>query len=174
MSLISPQKLFQILKRGKAVRSKFVESHLDKSIAYQIRSLRHEGKWTQLEFANKLGMGHPNNVSARLENPYYGKMTLSTLKQIAAACDVALVVWFIPFSRFIKWVTGTPYQDHGLSPSFYEIPSFRSEFGVEDVAIGAEADYDRQAVERATRRPPQHDFGNGGQGLGAPQAAYGD
>jgi transcriptional regulator with XRE-family HTH domain len=140
-SLISPQKLFQILKRGKAVRSKFVESHLDKGIAYQIRSLRHGGKWTQLEFAAKLGIKHPNNVSARLENPYYGKMTLSTLKQIAAACDVALIVWFIPFSRFIKWVTGTPYLDSGLSEDFYNIPTFGDEF--------------EMACVPAERMPPQ-------------------
>jgi hypothetical protein len=118
-SLISLQTLFQIFKKGRAVRSKFVESHLDKSIAYQIRSLRE----------------HPNNVSARLENPYYGKWSISTLKQIAAACDVVLVVWFIPFGRFLKWVTGTPYTDNGLSDDFYNIPTFADEFELASVPV---------------------------------------
>jgi transcriptional regulator with XRE-family HTH domain len=126
--LISLPKLLQILTSGRKTRSQFVESHLNKSIAYQIRSLRDQEKWTQAEFADKLGIKHSNNVSARLENPNYGKLTLSTLKQIAATCDVALVVWFIPFSRFLKWVTGTPYLDNGLSESFYKIPTFDDEY----------------------------------------------
>jgi transcriptional regulator with XRE-family HTH domain len=128
-SLISLQKLLQILSRGKKVRTKFVESHLDKSIAYQIRALRDQNDWTQAEFAEKLGIKYQNNVSARLENPDYGKHSLSTLKKIAASCDVALVVWFIPFSRFLKWATGTPFRDNGLSESFYQIASFTEEFG---------------------------------------------
>src|SRR5450432_2650801 len=132
-NLISLQTLFQIFKKGRAVRSKFVESHLDKSIAYQIRSLRHGEGMTQAEFAGKLGIKHPNNVSARLENPYYGKWSISTLKQIAAACDVVLVVWFIPFGRFLKWVTGTPYTDSGLSDDFYNIPTFSDEFEIANV-----------------------------------------
>lgn len=108
---------------------------MNKSIAYQIRSLRDQEKWTQADFADKLGIKHPNNVSARLENPNYGKLTLSTLKQIAATCDVALVVWFVPFSRFLKWVTGTPYLDNGLSEGFYEIPTFEREFEIAHVPL---------------------------------------
>jgi transcriptional regulator with XRE-family HTH domain len=116
------------LNRGPDARSRFVESHLDKSIAYQIRSLRGD-KWTQAEFAEKLGMKHPNNVAARLENPHYGKHTLTTLKKIANACDVGLVVWFVPYGRLVDWVSGTPYRDEGLTPRFYNVPSFAGEFG---------------------------------------------
>jgi transcriptional regulator with XRE-family HTH domain len=108
---------------------------LEKSLAFQIRSLRDKEKWTQAEFAEKLGIKHQNNVSARLENPNYGKHTLSTLKKIAAACDVALVVWFVPFSRLLDWATGTPYQDNGLSESFYNIPSFDEEFQPEESGV---------------------------------------
>ena len=127
-SLISRLNLLQRLNRGSEARARFVESHLDKSIAFQIRSLRdHEG-WTQGVFAEKLGIKHQNNVSARLENPNYGKHSLTTLKKIAATCDVALVVWFIPFSRLLDWVTGTPYLDNGLSEGFYEVPTFCDEF----------------------------------------------
>jgi transcriptional regulator with XRE-family HTH domain len=127
-SLISRESLIQRLNRGVDTRSKLVESHLDKSLAYQIRSLR--GDWTQAEFAEKLGIKHANNIAARLENPRYGKHTLSTLKNIARTCDVALVVWFIPFGRFADWVTGTPYEDLGLRPSFYNVPSFAQEFAL--------------------------------------------
>jgi hypothetical protein len=124
--LISREDLVRRLQRGVQARAKFVESHLNKTLAFQIRSLR--GDWTQSEFAEKLGMKHPNNVSARLENPNYGKHTLTTLKRIAAARDVGLVVWFVPFSRLIDWANATPYLDTGLSPDFYNIPSFTEEF----------------------------------------------
>jgi len=125
--LISRESLLRRLRRSSETRARFVESHLDKSIAFQVRALRADKKWTQAVFAGKLGIGSPNNVSARLENPNYGKHSLSTLKKIAASCDVALVVWFIPFSRFLDWVTGTPYKDPGLSESFYRIPTFEEE-----------------------------------------------
>jgi transcriptional regulator with XRE-family HTH domain len=133
-SLISRESLIRRLARGVNARSRFVESHLDKSIAYQIRALRGD-KWTQAEFAEKLGMKHPNNVAARLENSRYGKHTLSTLKKIATACDVGLVVWFVPFGRLVDWVSGVPYQDRGLTPEFYNVPTFAQEFEVANVPL---------------------------------------
>jgi hypothetical protein len=86
-------------------------------------------------FAERLGIKYQNNVSARLENPNYGKHSLTTLKKIAATCDVALVVWFIPFGRLADWVTGTPYLDNGLSEGFYNIPTFGDEFELARVPI---------------------------------------
>lgn len=127
IGLISKERLIQRLKRSPKARNRFVESHLDKSIAFQIRALRDQYKWTQGQFAEKIGIKHPNNVSARLENPDYGKHTLTTLKRIAAACDVGLVVWFVPFSRLADWSIGAPYLDQGLSPAFYDIPGFEEE-----------------------------------------------
>ena len=123
--LISRVKLWTKLGTSKRARERFVESHLDRSLAYQIRALR--GDLTQAEFAKKIGIEHANNVSARLENPQYGKHQIRILKKIAAACDVALVVWFVPFSRMVDWATTTPYTDRGLSPGFYEIPKFEND-----------------------------------------------
>jgi transcriptional regulator with XRE-family HTH domain len=137
--------LLQRLKRSREARAKFVESHLDKSIAFQIRSLRDKQQWTQEEFAQKLGIKHRNNVSARLENPNYGNHSLRTLKKIAATCDVALVVWFIPFGRWLDWVTGTPYLDNGLSEGFYNIPTFGDEFELANVPL------ERMSVQPAHR-----------------------
>jgi len=86
-----------------------------------------------------------------LENPNYGKHSLSTLKKIAATCDVALVVWFIPFSRLLDWVTGSPYRDDGLSEGFYNIPTFGDEFGTNAVGVGSLAS---QSFDQAKQRPP--------------------
>ena len=68
----------------------------------------------------------PNNFS-RLESPDYGKHTLSSLKRIADALDVALVVRFVPFSQYINWLSGTPQVDEGLRPEALAVPSFESE-----------------------------------------------
>jgi transcriptional regulator with XRE-family HTH domain len=133
-SLISRESLIRRLIRGVDARSRFVESHLDKSIAYQIRALRGD-KWTQAEFAEKVGINHANNVAARLENPRYGKHTLTTLKKIATAFDVGLVVWFVPFGRLVDWASGVPYLDKGLTPSFYDVPSFTQEFELASVPL---------------------------------------
>jgi transcriptional regulator with XRE-family HTH domain len=103
-----------------------VESHLNRSIAYQVRAIRESKGWTQEQFASELEIDR-NNLSARLENPHYGKHTLTTLKKIAKVGDVALVVWFVPFSRMVDWVTGTAYLDNGLRPEFYDVADFEND-----------------------------------------------
>ena len=67
-----------------------------------------------------------NNV-CRLENPDYGKYTISSLKRIAEAMDVALVVRLVPFSQYIDWLSGTPHRDEGLRPESLAVPSFEEE-----------------------------------------------
>jgi hypothetical protein len=66
-------------------------------------------------------------VFSRLENPSYGKATLTTLKRIAAAYDVALLVEFVPFSQLVNRVSGTPYVERGFSPDTMNVPSFEKE-----------------------------------------------
>jgi transcriptional regulator with XRE-family HTH domain len=67
-----------------------------------------------------------NSVS-RLENPEYGKPTLTTLKRLAAAFDVALVVRFVPFSKLVNWVSGTPFIEEGLSTESLVVTNFNEE-----------------------------------------------
>ena len=115
--------LLQRLSRGHDARTRFVESHTDKTLAFQIRALR--GDMSQEKAMEKLGMNQ--NAISRLENPYYGKATLTTLKRIAAAYDVGLLVEFVPFSKLIDHVSGTPHLDPGLGPSTMNVPSFEEE-----------------------------------------------
>lgn len=115
-SLYSRKSLIQRLKRGEDARTKFVESNLDKKIAFQIRALR--GDLSQEEVERKSGI--KQQAQSRLENPYYGKATLSTLKRIAATFDVGLIVEFVPFSRLIDEVID-------LSPEDMTPPSFDEE-----------------------------------------------
>jgi transcriptional regulator with XRE-family HTH domain len=80
---------------------------------------------SQIDLAREAGMT-PNNLS-RLESPDYGKQTISSLKRIAEALDVALVVRFVPFSQYIDWLSGTPRIDEGISPNTLAVPSFEKE-----------------------------------------------
>ena len=110
----------------------------------------------------------PNNFS-RLESPDYGKHTLSSLKRIADALDVALVVRFVPFSQYINWLSGTPQVDEGLRPEALAVPSFESEektavfsqetpkiWGIVEVAqtiLVSKSNYDLPFVTNGTSRP---------------------
>jgi transcriptional regulator with XRE-family HTH domain len=116
------------LKRGRDVRARFVESHLDKKLALQIRSLR--GDQSQEEIEKKSGIKQQS--LSRLESPYYGKATLTTLKKIAAVYDVGLLVEFVPFSQLMKRVSGTPYIERGYSPDTMNIPSFDEEMALQE------------------------------------------
>jgi transcriptional regulator with XRE-family HTH domain len=125
MGLLSKVGLLGRIRRNKEARAKLVASNLDKGIAFQIRATRDKRVWTQAELAAAAGMGQ-NNIS-RLERDDYGKHTLSSLKRIANALDVALVVRFIPFSQYIKWLSGTPFLDEGIGPEALAVPSFEDE-----------------------------------------------
>src|SRR5690349_18360152 len=93
------------LRRGKVARQQFTESHLAKTIAYQIRATRDKLGWSQERLATEVGMNQ--NAISRLESPQYGKPTLTTLKRMASALDVGLIVRFVPFSELADWVSGT-------------------------------------------------------------------
>jgi transcriptional regulator with XRE-family HTH domain len=81
---------------------------------------------TQAQLAEKIDSDQ--NAVSRIENLRYGKQTLTTLKKVAAAFDVALVVRFVPFSQLIDWVRGVPRIDPGLSPETLDTPDFQTEF----------------------------------------------
>jgi len=124
-NLNSRDSLVRRLRRGRHAREIFVDSHISKGLSFQTRSLRDREGWSQQELAEKIGS--TQNAIYRAENPNYGKQTLSTLKKIAAAFDVALVVRFIPFSELVDWVSGTKHVDFGLSAETFDLPSFETE-----------------------------------------------
>jgi transcriptional regulator with XRE-family HTH domain len=113
------------LRRGKHVRKQFVESHINKTLAHQIRATRDRLGWSQERLAREVGMNQ--NAISRLESPDYGKPTITTLKRLAAALDVALVVRLVPFSELAYWVSGTSYLNKGLSTESLAVPDFAAE-----------------------------------------------
>ena len=122
-NLTSKKSLIRRLTKGRDARTRFVESHLSKKLALQIRALR--GDLSQEQMQGKVGI--KQQVLSRLENPSYGKATLTTLKKIAAGCDVALLVEFVPYSELVNRVSGTPYVERGFSTDTFNLPSFEKE-----------------------------------------------
>jgi len=125
MNLSSREKLIARLRRGKKARAEFVDSHLGKGIAHQIRATRDRLEWSQERLAAEVGMNQ--NAISRLESPEYGRPTITTLKRLASAMDVGLVVHFVPFSQMVDWVSGTPRVDRGLTMNALAIPCFAAE-----------------------------------------------
>src|SRR5882672_12368971 len=120
MLLNSLEAVVARLRRNKQTRKKFVESHINKTLAHQIRATRDRLGWSQDRLAREVGMNQ--NAISRLESPDYGKPTITTLKRLASALDVALVVRLVPFSELVHWVSGTSYINKGLSTQSLAVP----------------------------------------------------
>jgi len=84
-------------------RRGFVEGHAKDTIAFQIRQLRKAEGWEQRDLARELGNPKLQPMISRYENPDYGRYSITTLLELAAAFDVALVVRFAPFSELVEW-----------------------------------------------------------------------
>lgn len=88
------------LASDKAFRDAFLEKTLRESISRQIKGLRAWKGWTQEELAAKLNTRA--SCIARLENPLSKSAPrISTLLEIAAVFDVALMIRFVGWDRFL-------------------------------------------------------------------------
>lgn len=112
------QKLAEQLQ-DQEYRRAFVEGHATDTIAFQLRAMRKRKNWEQRDVAEKLGNRKLQPMISRYENPDYGKYSISTLLELAAAFDVALAVRFVPFSELLEW-------DTSRNPS-KELPEFFSD-----------------------------------------------
>lgn len=86
---------------NKDYRTAFVEATISHGLAHQIRINREKRGWSQGDLADRCGAKTKQAVISRLEDPAYGKYSLSTLHKLASAFDVALLVKFVPFSKFL-------------------------------------------------------------------------
>jgi transcriptional regulator with XRE-family HTH domain len=111
------EKLLSNLK-DKEYRTAFISSHINNGIPFQIRTMRNNRNLTQEELAVLTNMKQA--AICRLENPNYGNFTLKTLKEVASAFDVALIVKFVPFSELVKW-------DLNLSSESLDVISYKDD-----------------------------------------------
>lgn len=85
--------------KNKEYRDAFVSELIDTGIPFQIHALREQRGWTQKELGQHVEMAQ-ERISL-LEDPNYGKLSLSTLKRLASAFDIGLIVRFVPFSELV-------------------------------------------------------------------------
>jgi len=104
--------------RDKEYRDAFVSEHIASGIPFQIKALRDQRDWSQKELGKKANMLQ-ERISV-LEDPNYAKFNINTLKKIASAFDVGLVVRFVPFGELAEW-------ELNLSSDSLEVPSFDEE-----------------------------------------------
>lgn len=103
------------MRGKKKYRDTFAAAHLSTNIAAQIQITRETRGWRQKDLAEKADMS-PARISV-MENPSYDKFNISTLRRLASAFDVALIVRFVPFSELVDWVAT-------LSPEKLDVPEF--------------------------------------------------
>lgn len=104
--------------RNKPYRDTFIAAHLSTNIAAQIQTIREQRGWTKKQLAQNAGMS-PSRIMV-MEDPSYEKFTLTTLKRLASAFDVALIARFTPFSDLVDWVAE-------LSPEKLETSEFKKD-----------------------------------------------
>ena len=88
--------------------------------AAQIRATRERRGWSQHDLAKAAGMAQAR--ISLLENPNYENLSINTLKRVANALDVALVVRFVPYSKLFAMIESE-------SESSLAVASFSDEFG---------------------------------------------
>jgi len=110
------QQVWQSLQ-DKEYREEY-SSDVGTGLAFQIRLLRERNGWTQERLA-QLTNKRQETIS-QWENPNYGSYTLNSLKSLAVAFDIALLVKFAPFSELVEWNTS-------LTPERLAPPSFTEE-----------------------------------------------
>ena len=99
------QNLIKELK-NKEYRDAFVSEHIDAGIPFQIKAIREQRGWTQKQLGENVHEVMKQEAISRLEDPNYASLTLSTLKKLASAFDVGLMVRFVPISDLAKWELG--------------------------------------------------------------------
>ena len=104
--------------RDREYRHGMVNAQIEIDLPFQIRALRKQRGWTQPELAARTGMKQPR--ISNMEKPGVTRFSLETLRRLAEAFDVALVVRFAPFSELLNW-------SRGFSPDEFAVPSFEDE-----------------------------------------------
>ncbi len=102
-------------------RKDIIDEHVDEGISFQIRSIRNRQELTQMDLAELMGDKKKQPTISDWENPDYGKYTLNTLKELAKAFDVGLLVRFVPFSTLIDWTID-------ITPEKIAPPNFKEEY----------------------------------------------
>lgn len=94
-------------------RDSLTDAEIVNRISFQLKSMQEDRGWTQQELAERAGIAQP------LISKYFGgyeRYSLQTLKKLASAFDVTLVVGFAPFSDLVDWIIGLTPEKIAVPP----------------------------------------------------------
>ena len=111
------KRIFEKLRISKERRNAYVAAQIDVLIPYQIRALRKQYGLEQKDLAALADMKQPS--ISKLEKAG-NRANIETLKRIANALDVALIVKFVPFTELARW-------SDNFSPDNFSVPNFSME-----------------------------------------------
>ena len=123
----SLSRLWQKFK-SRRYREAFVDAHLSSTIAAQIQTMRLDREMTQVDLAERCNMKQ-SRISV-LEDPENTSLSVATLKRVAAAFNVALIIRFVPYSAVARWASGT-------GKNKFSVQSFDEETEPKELAITA-------------------------------------
>jgi transcriptional regulator with XRE-family HTH domain len=109
--------------KDKEARRQYAVDFLNSHIALQIKTLRQQRGWSQVQLA-KLARKHQSQISA-MESVDFSAWKISTLQKLAEAFDLALTVNFESFGGFLDYLTAID-REALERPSFKEDPAFNA------------------------------------------------
>jgi transcriptional regulator with XRE-family HTH domain len=111
--------------KDKEYRDAFVAENIYSRLPLKIRAMREARGLSQSGLGALAGV--KQEWISKLEDPSYGRLTISTLLKIASAFDCGLSVDFVPFSQILNSATS-------LSAPSFKVPDF-----AHDEALSGEA-----------------------------------
>jgi transcriptional regulator with XRE-family HTH domain len=166
MTVIS-ERFARELSGEKEMRDAYLAAQTRTRLALQIRTLRNQRNWSQETFGKVLDK--PQSTVCRLEDRQYGKFTLQTLFELAAAFDVGVIVEFVPYAEFLgrmedlsPYVLGAePFTPDSLRPLWQKAAPSNSFPGSTSLATNSPAE--RRASSGPARSSASSAFREFGQ-----------
>lgn len=106
--------------KSKEYRDAFVADQIFSRLPFKIRTIREDQGLTQTQLGELAGMAQA--WVSKLEDPSYGKLTISTLLKLASAFDVGIQIDFVAFSRVLD-------EALQLSLDSFSVPRFQEDQG---------------------------------------------
>lgn len=126
--------------RDKEARTEYADEFLDASIALQIATLRQEQSLTQKQLGDLAGGMKQSRVSA-YEKADYSSWSVKTLRRLAKAFDLPLVIRFESWGNFLDGVTKLGRRDLDRPP-FEKDPVFQKGAGASTLTDSVRAGSD--------------------------------